>query len=277
MRLNWLENYVRVSCIKKYCGCLVIIMFCSTSCNSQEQHEVSKNEIDMSKKIKPNFLSVKDVKVLIENRDGKYNKKLSDLSGFDIYLLNDDGILIVDNDGGTHYEKNDKDAVIEMLSTPPELITHETKDLPYGKQFVVHVDDVIQDFVLLTGIDSSYLDKSLESIKYIDDFINKQQQVKSPMEIESEFFYGLIAYSGEVLIKENQGNWVLREYSGDGGVFSEPLIVKDNLDYELYSPIMMEIHENKGRFSLYDVIDAELNKYKMLEFIKKNAKKKDMN
>jgi len=114
--------------------------------------------------------------------------------------------------------------------------------LPQGPHFIEAIPSLIDELAKLLGLPREVLDASIESLHAVDEALKKVRPLKQII-YTPNFFAALIAYVGEVMRKQVDGYWRLREVPG--GI------------YEPYIHVGPELHPHLDPFSeiykaLYD-------------------------
>lgn len=225
------------------------------------------NQMNMSKKIKPSLMSLVKAKVLIEDSNAVYQSVISEKMDYGIYFVGEDGIIILREDGGTYYREN-RSEVLALLETPAKLIVNN--EIPYGNQFPLKTTEFIDTLQNKLKIDKDKLDFTLASLKEVDICINKIKWNNS-LELEDELLFPIVAYVGEILVKSKIGTWEIREYKEEEGIFRDIIINAGDgaREYEIQFAIIQEFNNYKKNISIYDTVLSELNKYKLIDYMKK--------
>lgn len=93
--------------------------------------------------------------------------------------------------------------------------------LAYGKDFIKHVPELVDNLATLFNIPRSELDNSLESLYKLNPKVKRRGRKKS---LEMPVFSALVAYIGEVMRRYTNGHWEMWLSWQDGETW-EPWIV----------------------------------------------------
>ncbi len=221
------------------------------------------------RKISLSTLNKKEVKEMITLFKGKEDIKLSQKYDSRAFLL-DDGRLLLSHEGGGALYQSIKDLQDLMTFLNKNSKIHPLAEgIPYGLYYLTHIDTIIGEFSQKIKIEPSKLDKTIESLKLVDESL-KELKIDE-FQLEKEYLVYLMTYCGEVIRNKVGGVWTLNEFTVENKLIYEPVIrVQENKDYSPLWSVYQEIMERPTTFSLVTAVEAEIDKYKLMDLILKN-------
>jgi hypothetical protein len=261
--------------MKKICFIFVLIIGFSFEGQSQDlnQNDTMKTkQVNIGdRKVPLTILNKKETKELISVYHGKEKLSLSKKYDSHAYILNDNRLVLAHEGGGALYA-SEKDLEDLMSFLNKNAKAHPLENgLPNGVYYLTHIDSIIQEFSQKIQIDSARMDKTLESLKIIE---SKLKELRlDEFQLEREYLVYLMTYCGEIIRKNVGGDWTLKELTINNKLVYEPVIrVQENRDYSPLWPIYNEMTERPSNFSFYTALDAEIDKYKLMDAILKKQK-----
>jgi hypothetical protein len=91
--------------------------------------------------------------------------------------------------------------------------------IPDGREFIPHVEEHIEGLARLLHVERETLDYSVASSDFIDDVLIRENRASL---LKDEWFRGLVAYAGEIIRRNVDGEWIA-EYDATSGWW-EPVI-----------------------------------------------------
>ncbi|MDX1905233.1 MAG: hypothetical protein SFU27_13850 [Thermonemataceae bacterium] len=178
---------------------------------------------------------------------------------YEILYKSDSEIIFKDNFMVRHFEKNG-DSIFSDLGV--FLGVHDN--------FISNKDAYINDLIDYSGFDANKLNYTPKSLYMLDETYKKansfKKRVKFPnlfiedylfLDIPENVVWGMIAYTGEVVIKETKGNWVLKkeEYHfsvGNIKIYSYiPYVYGKKGDKYPILQLVLLLFEDCGEFEFY--------------------------
>jgi len=205
-------------------------------------------------------LTKKEVKSILQNV--KNVKRRNDLrydetDTFDYYMLPDGKIIVVLAAGeATMYHSEQELIDIDEQQDVRGDKEHVLSNLiPDQRVFLNSINEYVEKLALKLQIPLSSLNKTLGSIKLIDSAYKKKRPSKQEF-FNKDYLY-LIAYLGEVYIREKGGNWIFKKQKDQ--VSYEPYIKSsDKKILDAFFELFRECYEDYDTFSIYNVASVEL-------------------
>jgi hypothetical protein len=192
------------------------------------------------RRIKSHLLSARQAKELLEKRDYTIAGPMSPNSTIQVLLL-PNGAAVLMLPGRPRYFESATEfwqarAEAEQLAGGGP--THIASALPYGREFVKHVDALVQRLSSVVPVKQTALDRSDVSLRALDRAIRK---LDWELLLTGEVLGPVVAYLGEVIRTRTGGAWEMR--LGTDGKTWEPWIV--DAEAREYAPFMFakELHE----------------------------------
>jgi hypothetical protein len=197
-------------------------------------------------------LSKKQVKKILEEfqwtKDQELSQKLY-YNIFDVYVLENGKVLIVDTQTGTGREHDSKDELENRYNSLAQKAEQQkgnehilAENFPYQENFIAAIPTLVDQLAERLSIPRKTLDNSLASLRNVDKAIKKIGQLEC---LKEDIFPSLIAYVGEVIKQRTEGHWQMRSVSLRNITVWEPLVIgKDRKEYLPFYIIYDQLYED---------------------------------
>lgn len=219
-------------------------------------------KVEIKNNIHRERLSLKEVKQLLKSKNGVLDSSFTKQYLNKTYILNNSNVIVYFDTHGYLY---DSLAMlrdwISNLNKGRDIIGpfHILKDkLLYGNEFENHVCELVDTIVHIFNLEGK--EPSLDQLQIIDLEIKKRY----PEIISNKYlFSGLVAYVGEVFIKElHSGKWQVINVKTNDSIW-EPYIFSNGKRYNPFFPVYIELYEElpeTNKIEIYTRVVIELNK-----------------
>lgn len=182
---------------------------------------------------------------------------------FEVYLLDNGEVLMVDRSDGTGNLYDNKAALeynlaaVQKSACESKAPRHILKDVfPYDESFPAVIPHLLDELNERLHVDSLVLDKSLESLKKLSILIQEFGLRKAL----NELYPHLVAYIGEVLIYESAGCWEMRRAELDSSIWEPYVLAKNSVVMNPYGKLRGVLYEDHKPLDLWLVAWYELSR-----------------
>jgi len=254
---------------------IFIILFSdySYSQNVSKFDTVKQQNIHSEMRKKYNFknLSKKQTKEILTKYNGVYNQDIENKIGKSIfskpYLLSDGRILLYSIFDSTAALYESIEHLMSVVETSKKLSQKSSQHmltglLPYGSDFPLHVDELINKLSQQLSIPIDSLDRSNKSMEILD---KKFKEMESSEFIYQNYFAMIVAYAGEVMIKTTPGSYWKMTYNEKDSLWEPYIITSNQTKFNPWRELYVEINENPNNPCLSCALAGELHKYGLMK------------
>lgn len=219
-------------------------------------------KIEIKNNIHRERLSSKEVRWLLEKKHGILDTSFTKEYLNKTYILDNSNVIVSFDTHGYLYDSLAvlRDWIINLNKSGNSIgPSHILKDnLLYGNEFTHHIHELVDTIVQIFKLKEK--EPSLGQLRIIDIEIKKRY---SEIILNKYLFSGMIAYVGEVLIKElGSGKWdLINEKTADS--IWEPYIVSGGKRYNPFFLVYRELYEElpeTNKIEIFTRVEMELNK-----------------
>ncbi len=179
-------------------------------------------------------LTIKQVQEILAKKPKLDTSLIGKVAGLTPYELTDGSVLLITSgDIGVWYSRK---GITEMIEKIKNLKTGESHHIlegrfTYDDSFPAKTSELIFNLAQTLQLEQKILDNSVESIDKLDAAILKY--CENGGEYDS-LFAGIVAYVGEVFIKQKVGKWKLKKV---GKVWEPYVIGKSGFAFNIFNPV----------------------------------------